>query len=80
MSGAMIQYGPKTPDTDTAAHSRCRDSEAGYFIGIPDTVSSTRIANVSCEQCSHQGNLNLTLIFTKFSEGLLASSPCCQLL
>ena len=53
MSGAMIQYGPKTPDTDTAAHSRCRDSEAGYFIGIPDTVDTTRIANVSSEQRSH---------------------------
>ena len=52
MSAAVIQYGPKTPDTDTAAHSPCRDSEAGYFIGIPDTVDRTRIANVSCEQRS----------------------------
>ena len=48
-----IWYGPKTPDTDTAAHSRCRDDEAGYFIGIPDTVDTTRIANVNCEQRSH---------------------------
>ena len=48
MSGAMIQYGHKTPDTDTAAHSRCRDSEAGYFIGIPDTVDWTP-SDCECE-------------------------------
>ena len=44
---------PRLQTHDTAAHSRCRDGEAGYFIGIPDTVDTTRIANVSCEQRSH---------------------------
>ena len=44
---------PRLQTHDTAAQSRCRDGEAGYFIGIPDTVDTTRIANVSCEQRSH---------------------------
>ena len=55
MSGGMIQYGmdSRLQTQDTAAHSLCRDGEAGYFIGIPDTVDTTRIANVNCEQRSH---------------------------